>query len=128
MPEAAQYPDKARQALREARAVAGIELAEAAGRAAYLATFHAAQGTDLGAKRQGAQNAVGATKAAANFVDRVSELIEKTQWWPAPPLTWIVWPVMKPPSSLTRNRQVAAISSTCPCRPSGMPVALGTRP
>jgi hypothetical protein len=27
--------------------------------------------------------------------------------------------VMKPPSSLTRNRQVAAISSTLPCRPSG---------
>ena len=35
----------------------------------------------------------------------------------APPLTWIVWPVMKPPSSPTRNRQVAAISSTCPWPP-----------
>jgi uncharacterized protein (UPF0332 family) len=42
-PEAAQYLDKARQALKEARAVARIELAEAAGRAAYLAAFHAAQ-------------------------------------------------------------------------------------
>jgi uncharacterized protein (UPF0332 family) len=42
-PETAQHLDKARQALREARAVAGIELAEAAGRAAYLAGFHAAQ-------------------------------------------------------------------------------------
>ena len=42
-PEAAQYLDKARQALKEAYAVAGIELAEAAGRAAYLAVFHAAQ-------------------------------------------------------------------------------------
>ena len=42
-PEAAQYLDKARQALKEARAVAGIKLAEAAGRAAYLAAFHAAQ-------------------------------------------------------------------------------------
>jgi uncharacterized protein (UPF0332 family) len=56
-PEAAQFLDKARQALREERAVAGIELTEAAGRAAYLATFHAAQGTDLGAKRQGAESA-----------------------------------------------------------------------
>ncbi len=42
-PETAQYLDKARQALKEARAVAAIELAEAAGRAAYLAAFHAAQ-------------------------------------------------------------------------------------
>ena len=42
-PEAAQYLDKARQALNEARAVAAIGLAEAAGRAAYLAAFHAAQ-------------------------------------------------------------------------------------
>jgi uncharacterized protein (UPF0332 family) len=41
-PEAAQYLDKARQALKEAYAVAGIELAEAAGRAAYLGAFHAA--------------------------------------------------------------------------------------
>ncbi len=41
--ESAQYLDKARQALREARAVAGIGLPEAAGRAAYLAAFHAAQ-------------------------------------------------------------------------------------
>ena len=36
------YLAKARQALNEARAVAGIGLAEAAGRAAYLAAFHAA--------------------------------------------------------------------------------------
>src|ERR1700752_4386917 len=42
-PEAAQYLAKARQALKEAHAVAGIQLAEAAGRAAYLAAFHAAQ-------------------------------------------------------------------------------------
>jgi uncharacterized protein (UPF0332 family) len=42
-PEAALYLDKARQAVEEARAVAGIGLAEAAGRAAYLAAFHAAQ-------------------------------------------------------------------------------------
>jgi uncharacterized protein (UPF0332 family) len=42
-PEAALYLDKARQALSEARAVAEIGLAEAAGRAAYLAVFHAAQ-------------------------------------------------------------------------------------
>jgi uncharacterized protein (UPF0332 family) len=42
-PETAQYLDKARQALKEARATAGIGLAEAAGRAAYLAVFHAAQ-------------------------------------------------------------------------------------
>ena len=42
-PEAAQYLDKARQALKEARAVAGIGLGEAAGRAVYLAVFHAAQ-------------------------------------------------------------------------------------
>ncbi len=42
-PETAQYLDKARQALKEARATAGIELGEAAARAAYLAVFHAAQ-------------------------------------------------------------------------------------
>jgi len=42
-PEAAHYLEKARQALKEARAVAAIELAEAAGPAAYLAAFHAAQ-------------------------------------------------------------------------------------
>jgi uncharacterized protein (UPF0332 family) len=42
-PETERYLDKARQALNEARAVAGIDLAEAAGRAAYLAVFHAAQ-------------------------------------------------------------------------------------
>ena len=41
-PEAERYLEKARQALNEARAVAGIELSEAAGRAAYLAAFHAA--------------------------------------------------------------------------------------
>ena len=42
-PETERYLDKARQVLSEARAVAGIDLAEAAGRAAYLAAFHAAQ-------------------------------------------------------------------------------------
>jgi uncharacterized protein (UPF0332 family) len=41
-PETAGYL-KARRTLSEARAVAGIELAEAAGRAAYLAALHAAQ-------------------------------------------------------------------------------------
>jgi uncharacterized protein (UPF0332 family) len=39
----ADYLAKARQALREARAIASIELAEAAGRAAYLTAYHAAQ-------------------------------------------------------------------------------------
>ena len=42
-PETERYLDKARQVLSEARAVAGIELPEAAGRAAYLAVLHAAQ-------------------------------------------------------------------------------------
>ena len=42
-PETERYLDKARQVLSEARAVAGIDLAEAAGRAAYLSAFHAAQ-------------------------------------------------------------------------------------
>lgn len=37
------YLDKARQSLNEARAVAGIGFYAAAGRAAYLAAFHAAQ-------------------------------------------------------------------------------------
>ena len=37
------YVEKARQSLVEARAVADIRLFEAAGRAAYLATYHAAQ-------------------------------------------------------------------------------------
>ena len=41
--ETGRYLEKARQALDEARAVAAIELSEAAGRAAYLAAFHAAQ-------------------------------------------------------------------------------------
>jgi len=46
---------KARQALNEARAVAGIGLAEAAGRAAYLSAFHAAHALifERGAKYQG---------------------------------------------------------------------------
>lgn len=42
-PEASDYLDKARKALREAQAVAAIELPEAAGRAAYLAAYHASQ-------------------------------------------------------------------------------------
>lgn len=41
--EAVDYLDKARQSLKEARAIAGIGLSEAAGRAAYLAAYHAAQ-------------------------------------------------------------------------------------
>jgi uncharacterized protein (UPF0332 family) len=42
-PEARAYLDKARRALQEAGAVLDIDLTEAAGRAAYLAAFHAAQ-------------------------------------------------------------------------------------
>jgi hypothetical protein len=38
----ADYLAKARHALKEARAIASIELAEAAGRAAYLTVYHAA--------------------------------------------------------------------------------------
>jgi uncharacterized protein (UPF0332 family) len=41
--ETERYLDKARQTLNEARAVIEIDLSEAAGRAAYLAAFHAAQ-------------------------------------------------------------------------------------
>jgi uncharacterized protein (UPF0332 family) len=37
------YLEKARQSLSEARAIAEIRLYEAAGRAAYLAAYHAAQ-------------------------------------------------------------------------------------
>lgn len=43
MPEIQAYLEKARQALHEARAVLAIGLMEAAGRAAYLAAYHAAQ-------------------------------------------------------------------------------------
>lgn len=43
MTEPAAYLDKARQMLKEANAVSDIDLPEAAGRAAYLAAFHAAQ-------------------------------------------------------------------------------------
>lgn len=42
-PEAAEYLDKARECLEHARAILGIQLGEDAGRAAYLAGFHAAQ-------------------------------------------------------------------------------------
>jgi uncharacterized protein (UPF0332 family) len=42
-PEAVAYLTKARQSLNEARIVLANDLAEAAGRAAYLAAFHAAQ-------------------------------------------------------------------------------------
>jgi uncharacterized protein (UPF0332 family) len=42
-PEAARYLEKARRLLQEAQSVAAIGLADAAGRAAYLAAFHAAQ-------------------------------------------------------------------------------------
>jgi uncharacterized protein (UPF0332 family) len=42
-PETERYLDKARQSLNKACAVASIELAEAAGRPAYPAMFHAAQ-------------------------------------------------------------------------------------
>ena len=42
-PETERYLAKARQMLTEARTAAGVDLAEAAGRASYLAAFHAAQ-------------------------------------------------------------------------------------
>jgi uncharacterized protein (UPF0332 family) len=42
-PETSDYLAKARRALREAQAVAAIALPEAAGRAAYLAAYHASQ-------------------------------------------------------------------------------------
>jgi uncharacterized protein (UPF0332 family) len=42
-PETGLFLDKARRSLAEAEAVLGINLHEAAGRAAYLAGFHAAQ-------------------------------------------------------------------------------------
>jgi uncharacterized protein (UPF0332 family) len=42
-PEAARFLDKARRLLAEAEAMLGIGLADAAGRTAYLAGFHAAQ-------------------------------------------------------------------------------------
>ena len=42
-PETAQFLDKAQKLLREADAMLGIRLYDAAGRSAYLAGFHAAQ-------------------------------------------------------------------------------------
>jgi uncharacterized protein (UPF0332 family) len=42
-PETGRYLEKARQSIAHARAILGIELGEDAGRAAYLAAFHAAQ-------------------------------------------------------------------------------------
>jgi uncharacterized protein (UPF0332 family) len=42
-PETERYLAKARQMLAEARTAASVDLAEAAGRASYLAAFHAAQ-------------------------------------------------------------------------------------
>lgn len=42
-PEAVAYLAKAQQSLKEARIVASSELPDAAGRAAYLAAYHAAQ-------------------------------------------------------------------------------------
>lgn len=42
-PETERYLAKARRMLTEARTAARVELAEAAGRASYLAAFHAAQ-------------------------------------------------------------------------------------
>jgi uncharacterized protein (UPF0332 family) len=43
-PETARYLEKARKLLSEARAVVPLRLADIAGRTAYLAAFHAAQG------------------------------------------------------------------------------------
>ncbi len=42
-PETGQYLEKARRTLAHARAILAIDLAEDAGRAAYLGAFHAAQ-------------------------------------------------------------------------------------
>jgi len=42
-PEAADYLDRARQILDEARAIAAIDLPGVAGRTAYLSVYHAAQ-------------------------------------------------------------------------------------
>lgn len=42
-PEAGRFLEKARECLAHARAILAIELGEDAGRAAYLAAFHAAQ-------------------------------------------------------------------------------------
>jgi uncharacterized protein (UPF0332 family) len=42
-PEAADYLEKARESIDEARAIYGIGLASVAARSAYYATFHAAQ-------------------------------------------------------------------------------------
>jgi uncharacterized protein (UPF0332 family) len=42
-PEAADYLDRARRNLDEARAIAAIDLPDVAGRTAYLAAYHAAQ-------------------------------------------------------------------------------------
>jgi uncharacterized protein (UPF0332 family) len=42
-PETGRYLAKARRLLMEARTAAGVDLTEAAGRASYLAAFHAAQ-------------------------------------------------------------------------------------
>ena len=46
--------------------------------------------------------------------EREGEHEASDQYAATPPLAWMVWPVMKPLSSLTRNRHVAAISSGVP--------------
>jgi uncharacterized protein (UPF0332 family) len=56
-PESTRHLDKVRQALEQACSVAGIERAEAAGRAAYLAAFQAAQALIFERSRQDAQSA-----------------------------------------------------------------------
>jgi uncharacterized protein (UPF0332 family) len=97
-PETERYLDKARQALTEARAIVGIELAEAAGRAAYLAVFHAAQAliferigkvpkTHHGVHAQfsrlarnepriGIELRASCLAAAQRFIDRIVELLK----------------------------------------------------
>lgn len=42
-PESADYLNRARRILQQARAIAAIELPDVAGRTAYLAAYHAAQ-------------------------------------------------------------------------------------
>ena len=70
-PETAAYVAKARQLLKEARIVAANELPGAAGRAAYLAAFHAAQAFVFDA-----------TGRAARW-----HVAEKAGYWPETPVS-----------------------------------------
>ncbi len=68
------YLDKARQSLREARAVAEIGLSAAAGRAAYLAAFHAAQAFILARANKVAKTHAGVRSEFARFARNEPEL------------------------------------------------------